>query len=142
MVKKILIVVAVLVVLALAGVFGLFQWINNHCEGVAPERLGTIPSTSYWKGTCQEGFWFDILEQRGDTIRMAIYNDYNGEMVLDAYFMVPIDCDKQKINPIQLKELLLGYENYSLLLPNDYCNLKAIIPPQGGSFWELDKVHK
>lgn len=105
-----------------------------------PDRLSTIPKTAVWKGGVDEGFWFDVVNV--DTVKKAyrikVYNDYKGELVMDADFVKQDSCNAEYPLNKSVLEYVSYFEFDKIVMTKD-CNLKMIKPAYGGSFWELDK---
>lgn len=51
-------------------------------------KTSNIPANAIWKGGLDEGFWFDITEfnPKNNQYRIRIYNDYDGQLNIDANF--------------------------------------------------------
>src|SRR6218665_245133 len=94
------------------------------------DRLSNIPKTAVWKGGIDEGFWLDVIgvNAKKKTYRIRIYNDYKGELVMDADF--PLTKT--------VLEFVSYFEFDKIVLANG-CNLRMIKPAYGGSFEEIDK---
>ena len=94
-----------------------------------PERPRNVPETATWKGGVDGGFWFDVVTVNGEKkmYRFKIYNDYNGELVMDADFKKNNDCsveypmDKSIVEKIEL----FDFQN---IIMSDNCFLQPIGP--------------
>ncbi|MES2388614.1 MAG: hypothetical protein V4543_11490 [Bacteroidota bacterium] len=80
-------VTAVLIVVSalLVAAFLVFRTESAY----VPERIAGVPKSAVWRGTGYEGFWIDYVSTRNRTIRLRIYNDYDGRLALDADFRFP-----------------------------------------------------
>jgi len=136
--KKIIIIFVIVI-----GVVGIVFWIlpalNQPCTTI-PTRLEQIPSTAFWKGDCDEGFWFEIvsIEKKSSLIRIRVYNDYEGKLALDANFKVSNECS-ELLQVEALKENIITYEELTILTKFHDCNLGIVPPAYGGYLWEIEK---
>lgn len=75
----------------IAGMVLFFTWLfKRPCEQwKKPEN---VPVSAIWKGGCDGGIWVELVDIKADTIRFRIYQDWNGELLLDADF-VSENCD-------------------------------------------------
>ena len=105
-----------------------------------PDRLSNIPKTAVWKGGIDEGFWLDVIgvNAKKKTYRIRIYNDYKGELVMDADFVKQDNCDAEYPLNKTVLEFVSYFEFDKIVLANG-CNLRMIKPAYGGSFEEIDK---
>ena len=51
------------------------------------ERPVNVPVSAVWQGGCDGGNWMELVDIKDDTIRLRIYRDWNGELILDADFV-------------------------------------------------------
>lgn len=58
---------------------------------VVPTKMKKIKA--HFIGGIDGGYWFELSETRGDTVRFRLYNDYTLEKVIDADF-VGEECSK------------------------------------------------
>ena len=104
-----------------------------------PNKLANITKAAIWRGGVDEGFWFDLVEfypNQKNKVRLRIYNDYNGSLVLDADFTANSDCKIK--NGKDLLEKIIYFEFDKLVLSNG-CVFEVVYPAYGGSFWEIEK---
>ncbi len=104
----------------------------------SPKKLSSIPDSAVWRGGVDEGFWFELVEvysSSNDKVRVRIYNDYNGGMVLDADFIGISDCNIKEEEFIEK----INYFEFKKIVLLDGCEFNAIYPAYGGCFWEIDK---
>lgn len=104
----------------------------------SPKKLANIPESAIWSGGVDEGFWFELVELYQDhkKVRIRIYNDYDGNMVLDADFTPISDCKIKDESELLNK---INYFEFKKIILLDGCELDAIYPAYGGAFWEIDK---
>ena len=125
-------------VLLLLGIGFYFLIMSDY--NLKPKRLDSIPESTTWIGGVDEGFWFEIIEidSKERVYRFKIYNDYNGELVLDAKFIKDSACDNEyPLNKSVLNKI--SHFEFDKIEMIDNCKLILIKPAYGGSFWELDK---
>ncbi len=119
---------------------GFYIWIIIGRSNPNPTRFNNIPESSVWIGGTDGGYWFNIIDidSINKIYRFRIYNDYNGELVLDANFVKDSVCNnKLPLNKSVLKEIKFFDFDKIVLLNN--CMLIMIKPAYGGVFWEIDK---
>lgn len=99
------------------------------------ERLSNIPEAAVWKGGIDEGFWFDVVDVNAEkkTYHIKIYNDYKGELVMDADFAKQDSCNTEYPLNKSILEYVSYFEFDKIVMVKD-CNLKIIKPAYGGSF--------
>lgn len=120
--KKTLIILITLILL----LGFLFFYIKSITDCTIPERPSKVPKNAIWKGGKDGGFWFSFVNQQSnELIRLQIFNDYNGKMLLDANFKPEGDCHlptgKAVINEI-------NYYDFQKIVLNNSCELKPIVP--------------
>lgn len=117
---------------------------DNNCLDSDHVRMEGVPSTAFWKGSCQEGHWFNIqnFNSAYNSYRIAVYNDWNGELVIDADFVLEDSCNK--INSKKdLMSLILGYEPDSkILLKTSPCDLHAKLPAYSGRDAKINQAEE
>ena len=126
--KKIVLLVTVLVVLSIL-IFWLYIRIPNKIE---PERLTSIPKSAVWNGGVDGGFWFDFVSEQIDSnkVRLRIYNDYNGTLILDADFTSE-NCKVPKGKTVLDS---INYFEFKKVILLNGCELTAVNPTYAGSF--------
>lgn len=120
-----------------------YIWLITGGNNTNPTRFNNIPESSVWIGGADGGFWFSVVDI--DSIKMIyrfrIYNDYNGELVMDADFVKDSICNnKFPLNKSILKEI--RFFDFDKIEMSNNCKLNMIKPAYGGSFWEIDKSIK
>jgi hypothetical protein len=102
-----------------------------------PQRLNNIPKSAIWKGSVDEGFWFELVKI--DTVkkiyRIRIYNDYKGGLVADADFIKQTNCKVDyPLNNDIINEII--YFEFDKIEMKKDCNLKMLKPIYDGSLKE------
>ena len=132
-----------LVGIALLLGVGFYIWLITGGGNPNPTRFYNIPKSAVWIGGVDGGFWFNVvdIDSIKKTYRFKIYNDYNGELVMDADFVKDSICNNEyPLSKEVLKEIMLFEFDKIEMLNN--CKLNMIKPAYGGSFWEIDKEIK
>ena len=134
---------SVMLVIILASIVTFFvrSFNNNNYE---PNRLPNIPKEAIWKGAADEGFWIDVIDVDPikRTVRLRVYNDYNGELALDADFLEKSNCIITPFTKDYIRKNIFafasvsGVENRDEIAMKNSCSLKLIKPAYGGSFKE------
>lgn len=142
--NKFLFVFLILIVSAFVSLFIGIKWFDENCaDNIFPDKLSNIPELSFWRSTCKEGFWFNFVEfdKNINSIRIRIYNDYDGSLVYDANFRPDSSCCISLFEINNLAKQIKVYDRNNnlnnILLENDSCTLYPILPAFGGIFWEL-----
>ena len=81
--KSKILLLSVIVIIVSVIICILKQAGNNR----GPERPANVPVSSIWKGGLDGGNWYEFVEMKEDTIRIRIFNDWNGSLILDADFV-------------------------------------------------------
>lgn len=101
-----------------------------------PERLINIPKNTIWGGHLDGGFWFELMKKYDNSkYRFRIYNDYNGNLVLDADFTIVNPKKKVDIKSINEIEIFFMFKYLEI----NEVELKPIYPAYGGEYWEIAK---
>lgn len=131
--KNLKIIFLSIILLVILGLW-VTKWQFNK-PYTAPVKIGIIPSNAIWKGSCQEGFWFELVEVNKEKreYRFRIYNDYNGELELDAIFSVNQNCNEEAPKNKEILSKILTFENNTILFEKGFCDLKVQLPILGGS---------
>lgn len=128
-------VITVFITLAI----GFYFWLMTSNNPKPPERLANIPKTATWIGGVDEGFWYDIVSvnEEKKTYRFKIYNDYEGDLVMDANFKKDSLCKKEY--PLD-KNILqkINFFNFDKIGMIDSCELRLLEPAYGGTFIDKD----
>lgn len=110
--------------------FVLILWLfKNSCEPW--ERPKQVPLSAIWKGGCDGGNWIELVDIRTDTIRLRIYRDWNGELILDADF-VSENCDDLQLTKTNWNKNIDFFDGIAIYCKNDvgggYCKFNPILP--------------
>lgn len=70
--------------------------LSNHYRQ-PPLKPDSVPCSAVWYGGVDGGFWFDLVEIRGDTVRFKFYDDWNGDCYCDASF-IPERKDSRRLS--------------------------------------------
>ena len=133
--KTAIIMVSILTIILIVGLsFWIYIRVPNRDF---PVRLNNIPQETIWRGGIDEGFWFQLvgIDTIEETYRIRIYNDYNGELVIDADFENNHHCDtKYPLN----KDIFqyISYFEMDKIEMKDDCKLIIVKPTYGGTYWE------
>lgn len=122
-----------IVTVVLAGLcigVGIFLFYPRPCE--PPSKPPLVPRNAVWKGGCDGGNWIELASWSIDTVRLRIYRDWNGELILDADF-VYVDCRKTPLTRLEWQEctgdFLNGVININKSCTGDVqCHLKPLEP--------------
>lgn len=92
-----------------------------------PDRADNIPKNAFWVGGADGGNWYlvDKIDSLSQTIHFKIYNDYNGNLIVDKVFKLYCDSDT-KINLSDVKNLINAFDGQRIFLTtinrnNKYC---------------------
>ena len=75
-------IIIILTSIVLLALF--FVRIGGGCD--PPIKPSNVPEKAVWKGGCDGGYWIELVSIEKDTVRFRIYIDWNGDLLLDAYF--------------------------------------------------------
>lgn len=133
--KKIATIGGVLVILIVFISVAINWFFNLPCP--PPAKLKSIPVSAQWHGGCDGGYWFDLLnvDRHRRIFRFRIYNDFSGQLELDADFMLKKPCSNE------MDEILsdISYYNDGIIYTNKDCRLIMIAPAYGGDTWNTLK---
>lgn len=51
----------------------------------------SVPASAIWAGGDDGGYWAELVETRGDTIRIKFYQDWNGDLLFDNDYVPEIE---------------------------------------------------
>lgn len=131
----------VLLGLTLLAIIVIVIWFKIRVPNEStPNKLSNIPKEAIWKGAEDEGFWFEIISINSTqrTYRIKIYNDYNGELVVDADFKKQDSCKSELPLSKEIIKQIAYFEFDKIEMKND-CSLKIKKPVYGGTFLEQNK---
>lgn len=133
--KKIVLLFVLIIVFTVLMLYVLIERVPNTD---APQRLSNIPKTAIWKGGIDEGFWFEL--EKIDTInklyRFKIYNDYKGDLVLDAEFIKNSECKNDYPLDKNIVDSIMYFE-FDKIAMSGNCFFEMKKPAYGGIFWEI-----
>ena len=143
--KKFILILIIVLMLIVVGL-GCFVHYYNNMECEEPQRVGQVPASALWIGGCDGGYWIDFVGQKDDRCRFRIYQDWSGDLRMDADFVREGDDQSIYLTKENWKELFVNYtENdtfsYVLIKAHDgaECELKISYPAYGGEDWEVLK---
>lgn len=130
-------------------VFVRMKWLNwtERLPCPQPERPTGVPYQAVWKGGCDGGLWIQLLETKENKFRFKIYHDFNGELLLDADFILE-NCDDFILSETNWKEYITWYSGQFIGIKNLVdsknwkCKLRPIFPAYAGKDWEIMKENK
>ena len=139
--RKKLIIVSIAIILIFT--VGFYIWLMTNNNPKSPKRFANVPQSATWIGGVDEGFWYDIIsiDKEKKTYRFRIYNDYEGDLVMDADFKKDSSCNKNyALNKSIIQKI--NFFNFDKISMIDNCDLNMIEPAYGGTFAEIDKETK
>ncbi|MDG1315083.1 MAG: hypothetical protein P8P29_06125 [Flavobacteriaceae bacterium] len=126
-------------ILSIIIAIGFYLWLMTSNNIKPPTILPNIPKSATWIGGADEGFWFDIVEinKEEKVYRFKIYNDYKGDLVLDADFKKDSACNKEYYLDKRILEKIIFF-NFDKIGLTDNCELNMIQPGYNGTFLKAD----
>ena len=95
------------------------------------ERPANVPVSAIWKGGCDGGNWLELVDIKDDTIRLRIYRDWNGELILDADF-VSENCKDLHLTVANWNEYIDYFDGTKIYsktqLDSSCCRLFPVFP--------------
>lgn len=106
-----------------------WKWFfNQPCS--PPDKPIVVPKEAAWKGDCDGGHWVELVSIKKEKVRFRIYQDWNGELILDADFNYR-NCDNLKLTNSNWAEYI-SYFDESLKINEtsntNKCRLEPIYP--------------
>ena len=102
---------------------------KRPCEQL--EKPENIPVSAIWKGGCDGGVWIELVEIKMDTIRARIYNDWNGDLLLDAVF-ISENCKDVLLTKTNLNENIIYFDGEKIYtkiqVGRNYCRFTPVFP--------------
>ena len=119
-----LIKILLLVILALGiTLFIGYKIIDNRFSDPCPPppKPENVPQNSFWKGGCDGGNWFSVMETDSSTMtRLKIFRDSDGVLLYDGDFELSNTCNTQTtLEEKNLKELISFYSGEFVELNNN-----------------------
>lgn len=141
--KKRLVITLILVVIG--GMF--FKWFFNQ-PSEPPKKPSIVPEQAIWSGGCDGGEWIELIEINKDKYRFKVYQDWSGELKIDADFK--FKDDKTELNLMNWKDVVCCYSHsmdslvtLSVVKANEskkqYYQLQVLYPAYGGDDWQIIK---
>ncbi len=139
-------IIVFFLLLVVVGYYYINWAFNQPCP--PPDKPKNVPIEAVWSGGCDGGDWIELVEIKKNAYRFRIYQDWNGELKMDADFFfndekanltftdwqTKICCYSQSIDSTVTLSVLEDLKN-----PKKRYNLKSIYPAYGGSDWEIIK---
>lgn len=95
------------------------------------KRPTNVPVSAVWKGGCDGGNWMELVDIKDDTIRLRIYRDWNGELILDADF-VSENCKNLHPTVANWNKYIDYFDGTKIYsknqLDSSYCRLVPVFP--------------
>lgn len=118
--KRVLVSVAVIVMLAAALLWWVFRGISDHFAGtpaLPPERVPGVPKQAVWSGGPDGGDWLLCREtQSRNRLSCEVYHDCTGELVARGEFaLLPEASDSE--NGLDWREFRF-FDGTTIFLPN------------------------
>jgi hypothetical protein len=129
-------------ILLLLGLLSYNYLFKSPCD--PPRKLDSVPEKASWFGGCDGGNWIELINVKEDKYRFKVYRDWDGELSIDADFVVK-NCNNLALNENNWKERLAYYNEGEeasvriVLKGGDNCYLESIIPAYGGEDWKVIK---
>lgn len=145
--KRFVLILVFVLMLIVVGL-GYFDHYYSNMECEEPQRVGQVPASALWIGGCDGGYWIDFVGQKDDRCRFRIYQDWSGDLLMDADFVREGDDQSICLTKENWKEHFVEYDDfkndtfsYVLIKARDgaECELKISFPPYGGDDWEVLK---
>jgi len=123
MMKKRIIALGIILMLVLVIVYCL------HVQReYAPRRLANIPTRATWIGGLDGGTWFLIDKVVSNhAFRVKLYNDNDGELIVNSIFLLNNGCSLKEIDSIQLLNSIGGYDGREVLLNVSSAEVKRFL---------------
>jgi hypothetical protein len=136
-----------IIMVCLAFGFIFWKWFfNQPCS--PQDKPKNVPVEAVWSGGCDGGDWIELVEIKENKYRFRIYQDWNGELKMDADFEFSNDKTSLKHTDWQAKVCCYSLSIDSLVTlsvieeqnsTKKRYNLQSIYPAYGGSDWEIIK---
>lgn len=128
--KRNLLIIGVAIFLLCTSLFITLFYNKSYEECVKPYN---VPDAAVWIGGCDGGVWIELVEVKHDTVRLRIYRDSNGELVLDSNFHSST-CQNTQVTKMNWNKIITSYDGESLNINGTNaaggigCQLEPITP--------------
>ncbi len=129
----------VLLIISIVSILGICFWILTSDNIKKTEKLPNVPNSATWIGGSDGGFWFDIIniDKENKVYRFKIYDDNEGNLVIDANFKKDSSCTiKYPLDKSILDKV--SYFNFNEIGMLENCSLNMIEPAYGGTLLDVD----
>lgn len=83
----------------------------------ALERPANVSRQAIWIGGVDGGHWYKIDKTLSPNIfKIKIFNDYNGDVIIDSTFTFNSDCKLKQMDLRKLIQSINGYDGEKILL--------------------------
>jgi hypothetical protein len=124
--KRTVIILSALIGVVLFSVFLLNYSMKLPCD--PPQKNEKIPENAVWSGGCDGGYWFEQVDYNSvhNYYRIRIYNDFDGNLELDAEFGASNTCKREYKDEKVIVRKILFYNGEQIILKENYCSLDKI----------------
>ncbi len=125
-------VIIICLILVLLSLEFIFDSAEIPCD--PPEKVEGVPKKASWGGGCDGGFWFELvkLNKNSANLRVRIYSENDGELVLDSDFKRATGCNLNiKKASFRLCNKVFSYSSLYI----EQCEYVPIYPAYGGTYW-------
>ena len=128
--KKLLYIVLAIVGVSVFLYFSVTIRTNTGCP--PPNKPSKVPESAVWKGGCDGGSWIELVSIAKEKVRFRIYQDWNGDLILDAVFEYK-DCGTFRLTESSWKKCAGDFINGNIGIHIDCnkdtkCRLEPIYP--------------
>lgn len=104
----------------------------NTCFFIQPckqcKKPSKVPDSAVWIGGCDGGNWVELVNIKADTIRLRIYRDWDGELILDADY-VPHNCNNLFFTEADWEKHFNYFDGTKFYIKNQCsCQLTPVYP--------------
>jgi len=126
-------------ILILAATLSVIWLLIRVPNNPTPDRFSNIPDDAIWHGATDEGFWFWIVsvDSVNRHVRVKIYNDYDGMLMMDGNYSEQKGCEIEPFTADNIIDNIFYYGFDDIDLKKRQCRLILIQPALGGEFASL-----